>query len=63
MSMIIKQQTLTISCGDEVVEAERCSGGNDKELFNITVKEFQEGVCATRIQPIKTGKFFRNFCD
>ena len=61
MSMIINQQTLTISCGDEVVTAERCLGGDDKELLKITVKEFKEGVCATRIQPIKSGKFSEIF--
>ena len=56
MSMIINQQTLTISCGDEVVKAERCSEGNDAKIFNITVKEFRNGVCATRIRPIKSSK-------
>ena len=61
MSMIIKQKTITISCGDEIRTAERCSGGNAKELFKVTVEEFKEGVCATRIQPIKTGKFFEIF--
>ena len=60
MSMIINQQTLTISCGDEVVTAERCSEGNDKELFNITVEYFRTGVCATRILTTESGKPFKS---
>ena len=60
MSMIIKQQTLTISCGDEVVEAGRCSGGNAKELFKVTVEYFRTGVCATRIRPTESGKPFKS---
>ncbi|KAL5248759.1 hypothetical protein ACHWQZ_G017818 [Mnemiopsis leidyi] len=57
MSMIISSDSFKISCGDQVVEAKRCPEGEttEPEMFKITVKEFINGVCATRVRPIESG--------
>ena len=57
MSMIISSESFTISCGDQVVEAKRCSDAGDTgpANFNITVEELKNGVCATRIRPKNSG--------
>ena len=55
--MIISSESFTISCGDQVVEAKRCSDSGDTgpANFNITVEELRNGVCATRIRPNNSG--------
>ena len=60
MSMMISLETFKISCGNQVVEAPRCSGENEEVPYKITVKEFSNGMCASRIRPITSGKFFKS---
>ena len=57
MSMIISSESFAISCGEQVVEAKRCSDGGDMGSFefDIAVKELRNGVCATRIRPNNSG--------
>ena len=58
MSMIISLESFKISCGDQVVEATGCPEGKttEPEMFNISVQEFINGVCATRVRPIQSGE-------